>query len=205
MTALEYFREHHGDEPITKTELREKDMGLHDKLYRDGTLAEAISSSSAEIKGYRGSGMTALEYFKEHYGDEPITKTELREKDMGLYDKLYHEDNLDDAIPLGAAEMNGYRGSGMTALEYFKEHYGDEPITKTELREKDSGLYDKLYKDENLDDVTQGGYRDSGMTALEYFREHHGDEPITKTELRKKDMGLHDKLYRDGTLEDAIS
>ena len=153
LTALEYFNEHFGDEPITKTELRKKDTGLHDKLYRDGTLNEAISLSAAEINGYRDSGLTALEYFKQHYGDGPITKTELREEDMGLYDKLYNEGTLEDAISLSAAEINGYRSSGLTALEYFNEHFGDRLVTKTELREEDMGLHDKLYRDGTLDDA----------------------------------------------------
>jgi len=93
---LAYFKKHYSHLNLKRRDLLKLDLPLCHALYKYNQLDEAIPEKMKPIKVYEDP----LEYFKEHYGNTEIRRSELAFKERGLYDKLRGEGILGKAIPI---------------------------------------------------------------------------------------------------------
>ena len=202
-SPLEYFKvnieRYNG---LGRTQLSRCDNGLYHALLRAHQMDEAIPESLQKRKPRKFQG-NPLAYFKEHEEMyKEMTRTQLRTFDQGLYLALHKTGQIDEAIPETA--FRGYP----TPLEYIhanSEQY--QNLTKTQLKEKDSGLYRALRRLDQLDEVVSHPtliYR-GHETPLDYFRAHfYKYERMTRGQLSLTDSGLYRSLVRRGQLDKAI-
>ena len=92
-------------------------------------------------------------------------------------------------------------------LKYFRENYSHMNLTRTQLKELDSGLRLILGKRGLIDQAIpeRREQRDwSNVDLLKYFKEQFGDRKITRKQLAREDEGLSIQLYKAGLLDEAI-
>ncbi|MBD3248992.1 hypothetical protein GF336_03025, partial [Candidatus Woesearchaeota archaeon] len=169
-----------------------------DKIRQD--QEQEADKKKKKMKPYRGY-VDALECFNDLFGDREMTRNQLNKEDSGLYTRLRKEGLLDHVIPEKREQRDWNK---IDPLEYFREHYGNGDITRSQLSKEDQRLYGRLLKDGLLDQaIPKKKSRDFG-DPLEYFKEHYGNREMRRGQLKKENQRLYVKLKKEGLLDQVI-
>src|SRR3989338_2420834 len=154
---------------------------------------------------YGGNPLAFLKEHEEFYAQ--LTRSQLEEIDRGLYAALLRKHQIQEAFELNLLLSTPlYRGH-KTALEFFiahKEKY--HGLSRTELQKIDSGLYQKLLKEERLNQlILPKRNRWLHQSPLAYFlSQYEINKDISRTELRKRYCYLYNRLKKENQLSVAI-
>lgn len=196
--VLNYFNKRYSNRRISRNHLRKESSGLYEVLKKRELLQIAIPISY----NYRGFA-SPLEFFKYHYGNHSITRSQLEKLDKGLCDTLRRQGIIDEAIP----NKRKITSFGENPLIIFQEKYPDQNLTRQELSKKDRSLYQALHR-RGLMDIAIPQKRGRSFkghdSSLDYFNKIYGNQEITRGKLSKIEPGLYDSLRRHGLLDKAI-
>lgn len=99
----------------------------------------------------RSFGGNPLAYFREHYGDRNMTRSQLEREDKSLYNALRRTDQMGSAIPKTILRTpRGYDN----LLKYFKDKFGDrKDMTRSQLDKEDHCVYCMLFREKVIDEA----------------------------------------------------
>jgi hypothetical protein len=196
-----YFQEHYEGKITGRTELKRKDSGLHQKLFKLGALDEVLP----DVQRRDWSTNDPDAHFNEHVKGKVASRAELRREDSGLHIKLLRLGVLGRILP--PAHMPYRDWSKIDPVAYFDEHWKGKVSNRRELYRRDQGLYQKLRQQGKLDEILpdKRSVRDWSKTdPVAYFHRHWKGKVSGRRELQQKDRGLYALLWRRGKLDELF-
>ncbi len=198
---IQHFNQHYKGKITSRKQLAKEDSGLYNKLYKLGKLDEVLPRQLRDF-----SKKDPVQHFKEQYKGKITSRKQLEKEDQVLYDKLRKLGKLDEIL---ASQHENNRDYTQTdPVQFFNQHYKGKVVTRTQLSKEDPGLYQKLRKQGQLDEILPSQYenhRDYTQTdPVQFFNQHYKGKITTRKQLQKEDQGLYCKLLRIGKLEDVL-
>ena len=137
-----------------------------------------------------------------------VTRKELKRKNSALYKWLWRrgllecvpkENKTKEEVHEQLSKIKREKGRfGADALAYYREHYEGTP--RGELKEKDSGLYQRLRSDGLLEYVPKI-VADFGDDPFAYYVEHHNG--WTRGRLKREHKSLYERLRENDLLKNV--
>jgi hypothetical protein len=131
-----------------KMDLAEKAM----RSVKPGTRIFEVRFLPQEIRlelGYRKFPEGPLSYFRQHYTNRGLTRNQLKNKDQYLYKLLLKSQKIAEAIP-SVASLKKVPHKYKDPLHYFRHQYYDRRISRTQLKNENSRLYQLLRQSGSL-------------------------------------------------------
>lgn len=176
-----YYRDNHYG--LTRPQLEKENKILYDRLVRGKT----IDIVPADF------GDDSALYYSTYY--QGVTRGELFVKNRRLYNRMRRDGSLSD-VPKAKTRSPIKQLFGNDPVGYYLKHY--KGMTRWELQQKNSSLYQKLWRDGKLDIVPTVGLAFGG-DALGYYKKHFDGVP--RGELYTKHQYLYFKLLKEGTIK----
>jgi len=186
---------------LGREQLRKVDYGLYQRLYNDGLIKDVpliVEPLEKKVRWgdvWREHGKP-LEFYHEHYWR--LSRGQLAKEDSSLYQRL-RSDGLIKEVPLIKPKRTIIpRDFAEDPLAYYKKHYPG--LTRGQLEKENAPLYQRLWRDDLLDDVPLTNKpREFGKDLVAYYRKHH--DGATRAELQKVDAYLYQCMRKAGKLD----
>lgn len=160
-------------------------------------LESRVRNTGRKYRGFE----SPLEFFRSHKEYRNLIRSELAEKDQGLYRTLSKHGQLEDAIP--EKHTSSLSKEQVRAIvDSYKRFNGNARKTASFLGLSGS-VVRRYWNKIGLRALGNIKYR-GRRSPLEFFRSREKYRNLTRFELVQKDSGLYRTLLRHGQLEEAI-